>query len=372
MVRVRARAWCVLVVAFVAFAPFSAVADSVADFYRGKRMTILISSPPGSGYDAYARLLARNIVRYIPGNPTMVAQNMPAAAGLVLLNTAYNTGARDGTLIFTLHFNLPLYQAMGGRGVQYDAGKLIGLGRLLASNAVIGVATNSKSHVRTLADARRHEAVIGSTGPTSNSTVYPTIMNNLTGTKFKVVTGYSGENGVFLAMERGETDGFGSFSYLTFKSVHPDYLTNHVFEPIVQWGAKREEAWPGVPTAIDVATNPIDKRAMELASAGPDIGFSYFMPPEVPPERAAALRKAFDDMVRDPEFTAEAERAKLYLRTASGADVERLVANVLSAPPEVIDRLRALMVSKGGVRCEEYSKAEFCAKAREHSEGKSE
>ena len=362
MVRVLARASCAVVL-LAAIGSMAASADEIADFYRGKRMTILISSTAGSGYDAYARLLARNIVRHIPGNPTMVAQNLPAAGGMVLLNTAYNTGARDGTLLFTLHFNLPLYQAMGGRGVQYDAGKLIGLGRLLASNAVIGVATNSKSGVRTLQDAREREAVIGSTGATSNSTVYPTILNNLTGTKFKVVTGYAGENGVFLAMERGETDGFGSFSYLTFKSVKPDYLANDVFRPIVQWGATREDAWPDVPTAIDVAETPIDKRAMELASAGPDIGFSYFMPPEVPPARVAALRKAFDDMLADPAFKDEAERAKLFLRPASAQEVERIVQNVVSAPPDVIERLRELMVVKGGVRCEDYTKAEFCAKA---------
>jgi tripartite-type tricarboxylate transporter receptor subunit TctC len=364
MVRVLSRAsFAAIVVVATTVSPV--LADDIADFYRGKRMTILISSPPGSGYDAYARLLARNIVRHIPGAPTMVAQNMPAAGGMVLLNTAYTTGARDGTLLFTLHFNLPLYQAMGGRGVRYDAGKLIGLGRLLASNAVIGVASESKSGVRTLADAIQREAVIGSTGATSNATVYPTILNNLVRTKFKVVSGYEGENGVFLAMERGEIDGFGSFSYLTFKSVRPDYLTKKMFNPIVQWGSKREEAWSDVPTAIDVADTPVDKRAMEIASAGPDIGFSYFMPPEVPPERVAALRKAFADMIGDPVFLEEAERAKLYLRTASAEEVERIVTNVLSAPAEVIERLTQLMVSKGGVRCEDYTQAEFCTKAAE-------
>jgi len=363
MVRVLARAAlaAAAVIGITHAAPASA--DPIADFYQGKRITFLISGPPGSGYDAYARLLAHNIGRHIPGNPTIVPQNMPAAGGMVLLNTAYTSGARDGTLIFTVHFNLPLYQAMGGRGVHYDAGKLIGLGRLLASNAVIGVSSTSKSHVKTLADAIAREAVIGSTGASSNATVYPTIMNNMVGTKFKVVTGYQGEDGVFLAMERGETDGFGSYSYLTFKSVHPDYLTKKIFYPIVQWGSKREEAWADVPTAIDTAKTPIDKRAMELASSGPEIGFSYFMPPDVPKDRVAALRKAFDDMLKDPTFLKEAERAKMYLRTASGEEMEAIVRNVLSAPKEVIARLTELMVAKGGAHCEDYTKAEFCAKA---------
>lgn len=365
MIRLLAR--LALAVSILAFSISVASADSVADFYKGKRITLLISGPAGSGYDAYARLLANNLSRYIPGNPTIVPQNMPAAAGLVLLNTAYNTGARDGTLIFTLHFNLPLYQAMGGRGIHFDIAKLIGLGRLLASNAVIGVGRDSKSGVKNLEDAKHHVATIGSTGASSNSTVYPSIMNNLIGTKFKVINGYQGQNGVFLAMERGEIDGFGSFSYLTFKSVKPDWLENKVFYPIVQWGEKREEAWSDVPTAIDVAKSPIDKKAMALASVGSDIGFSYFMPPDVPANRVAALRKAFNDMIADPAFLAEADKAKMYLRTASGEHMEEMVKNVLNASPEVIKRLADLMVSNGGARCEDYTKAELCGKKAEGS-----
>lgn len=358
------RSWATLAVALAAILvpPAAVSADEIADFYRGKRMTILISSPPGSGYDTYARLLARGLPPHIPGNPTMVPQNMPGAGGMTLLNQAYNSGARDGTLVFTLHFTLPLYQAMGGRGVRFDAAKIIGLGRLLASNAVIGVATNSKSNVRTLADAVARESVIGSTGVSSNATIYPTILNNMLGAKFKIVSGYAGEGDIFLAMERGEVDGFGSYSYLTFKATKPDYLTKKLFYPIIQWGTKREDEWSDVPTAIDTATMPVDKRAMELASSGPDIGFSYFMPPEVPTLRVRALRAAFDEMIKDPVFLAEAERQNLPLRTASGEAMEESVRSVLSATPDVINRLTELQVTKGGVMCQDYTKAEFCSK----------
>jgi tripartite-type tricarboxylate transporter receptor subunit TctC len=349
-------------VAAVCVLATAASADPVADFYKGKRMTLLISGPAGSGYDQYARLLGSNIGRFIPGNPTVVPQNMPAAAGLVLLNTAYNTGARDGTLIFGLHFNLPLYQAMGGRGVQFDIAKLIGLGRLLASNAVIGVGKSSKTGVKNLEDAKKRVTTIGSTGASSNATVYPSIMNNLIGTKFKVINGYEGQNGVFLAMDRGEIDGFGSFSYLTFKAVKPDWLENKTFYPLVQWGEKREEAWSDVPTAIDVAQTEIDKQAMRLASVGSDIGFSYFMPPDVPADRVAALRKAFEDMIVDPEFLAQAAKAKMDLRTATGEHMEEMVRNVLRAPPEAIKRLTDLMVQNGSARCEDYTDSQFCSK----------
>src|SRR3954467_14009926 len=137
---IRALAVAALAVAALAG---PALADPIADFYGGKRLSFLISAPAGSGYDTYARLLARHITRHIPGNPGYVAQNMPAAGGMVLLNSVYNTGARDGTVIFTLHFNLPLYQALGGCGVRFDAAKLIGLGRLLASDTAIGVSSRS-------------------------------------------------------------------------------------------------------------------------------------------------------------------------------------------------------------------------------------
>jgi tripartite-type tricarboxylate transporter receptor subunit TctC len=358
----RRFAITVMLLAVAANWPRLAVAEPIADFYRGKVITLLISAPPGTGYDAYARLMARHLGNHIPGNPTIIAKNHPAAGGVVLLNSAYNTGARDGTLLFTLHFNLPLYQAMGGQGVRFDAAKFIGLGRLLASNVVIGVAANSKSGVRNLSDAMQREALIGSAGATSNSTVFPTIINNLLGAKFKVVSGYEGEGGVFLAMERGEIDGFGSYSYLTFKSIRPDYLEKKLFFPIVQWGAKREEAWSDVPTAIDLAQTPIDKKAMELVSAGADIGFSYFMPPQTPGDRVLALRHAFTAMINDPAFLADAERSKLYLRPASAEDVEKIVGNVLAAPPEVIDRLTHLMGSSTETKCENYTKAEFCSK----------
>lgn len=352
----------VFVASLALVATTSVRADDVADFYRGKRVTLLISGPAGSGYDIYARLLAGNLGRFIPGNPAIVAQNMPAAAGLVLANTAYNTGARDGTLLMTLHFNLPLYQAMGGQGVRFDAAKLPALGRLLASNAVIGISANSKSGVTNFAQAREKASVIGGTGPTSNAMIYPTILNNLAGAKFRVVSGYEGENGVFLAMERGELDGFGSYSYLTFKAVKPDYLEKKLFHPIVQWGARREEAWPDTPTAIDIAQTPGDKRAMEVASAGPDLGFSYFMPPDVPAARAAALRKAFDDMTRDQAFLAEAARLRLDLRPAPAREVEAIVANVISAPVSVIERLTRLMDATGAVQCLDFARPELCAK----------
>lgn len=352
-----------------------AAADPIADFYQGKRMTILISSRAGSGYDVYARLLGRNLGRHIPGNPRIIPKNMPGAGGMRLLNHAYNKAPRDGSTLFTLHFNLPLWQAIGGSGVKYDAGKIIGLGRLVASNAVIGVWTTSNAKVASLADAIKRQAVIGSTGATSNSTIYPIMLNNLLGAKFKVVHGYAGAFGVFLAMERGEIDGFGSYSYLTFKAVKPHYLSKKLFQPIVQWGPKREADWSHIPTAIDLAKTPLDRQAMEIASSGPRIGFSYFMPPKVPSGRVKALRNAFNAMVKDKAFLADAKKLNMYLRTATGQEIEKIVADVLAAPPSAIARLKDLRVRKDRkVGCKQFSKTsskgKFCRKKRKRKKKK--
>ncbi|MEE8516011.1 MAG: hypothetical protein V3T02_05150, partial [Alphaproteobacteria bacterium] len=351
-----------------------AAADPIADFYKGKRMTILISSRAGSGYDVYARLLGRNLGRHIPGNPRIIPKNMPGAGGMRLLNHAYNKAPRNGSTLFTLHFNLPLWQAIGGSGVKYDASKIIGLGRLVASNAVVGVWSKSTSKVASLADAIKRQAIIGSTGATSNSTIYPIMLNNLLGSKFKVVHGYAGAFGVFLAMERGEIDGFGSYSYLSFKAVKPHYLEKKLFQPIVQWGPKREAGWPDIPTAIDLAKTAVDKKAMEIASSGPRIGFSYFMPPKVPKARVRALRAAFNAMVKDKAFLADAAKLKMSLRTATGQEIEKIVAGVMSAPADAIARLKDLRVRKDRkVGCKQHSKAskgKFCRKKRKRKKKK--
>jgi tripartite-type tricarboxylate transporter receptor subunit TctC len=346
------------------FAARSAQADPVANFYKNKQIELLISAEEGTGYDSYARLLARHLGDHIPGHPTIVPQNMPGAGGMIVANDAYNSAPRDGTTIFTLHFTLPLYQAMGGQGVRFDAQKFPAIGRLLASNVVIGIWTKSKSGVRNVADAEQKVSVIGSTGMTSNSTVYPIILNHMIGTKFKIASGYRGQGDIFLAMERGEVDGFGSYSYLTFKSSKPDWLTKKLFYPIVQWGAKREQAWPDVPTAADLAKTPTDKKAMEIVSAGSDIGFSYFLPPGVPAARVAAIRKAFQDMLVDPAFLADAAQARLDLRPQSAAEVEATVHDVVAAPPAAIERLAGLMATNGVVDCQEYANSSQCAGAK--------
>jgi tripartite-type tricarboxylate transporter receptor subunit TctC len=321
----------------------AALADTaaVADFYKGKTIRVVVGAPAGDAYDTYARLLVRHLGNHIPGNPGFVVENQPGAGGMVELNNAYNLGPFDGTLVYSLNFNMPLFQMLGESGVKYDLKNISCMGRLLASNAVTAVAKASASGVTDLASARDKEAVIGSTGVASNSTQYPVILNRMAGTKFKVVPGYEGAAALLLAMDRGEVDGFGSYSYLTFKSTRPQYLDE--INPIVQWGEKREEAWPNTPTAMEIATNDVDQRAMQVVSAGPDLGFSYCIPPNVPQERVEALQTGFDETVKDPDFLSDAANAKLDLRVATGQEVSQIVSDVLTAPANVVDRVRDLI-----------------------------
>ncbi len=344
-------------------------ADEIFDFYQNKTINLQISGAAGSGYDLYARLLSRHLGMQIPGSPKIAPQNVPAAGGITVANNAFNLGPNDGTLLITLHFTLPLYQAMGGRGVRFDAGKFRGVGKLLSSNVVIGVSSDSKSGVIDLETARNAIATIGSTGGTSNSTIFPMMINSIAGTKFKLVRGYKGEGDIFLAMERGELDGFGSYSYLTFKSVRPEYLTSKLFRPIVQFGLAREGDWRNVPTAIEVATNPIDAEAMRLASIGSEIGFSYVTPPNVPSNRLNALKNAFQKMIQDREFQSDAAKSNMFLRVASGDVVDDLIRSVLAAERESVERLTQLMAEDPASQCSEYPNSSLCGGRRNEANG---
>ncbi len=333
-------------------------AAKVADFYQGKTITVQIGNGPGGGYDTYARSMGRHIARHIPGQPRVIAINMPGAGGLKSVNRAYNIGPKDGSLIFSLNINLPMYQVMGGRGVMFDAGKFIGLGRLTHSNELIG--TWHASPIKTFADATKKQAIIGSSGASSNSTVYPMIAVNMLDAKFKIVTGYKGSSQFLLAMERGELDGFGSMSYASLAAGKPQYLTGKLINGLFQVGFKREKAWPDVPTLIDLARTPNEKRAMEVVAAGPAIGRSYMLPPGVPKDRVTALRAAFQAMLEDKDFLAEAKRLKMVLRPGTGKEVEDIIAGVLTTPPKVIDLLHTVMLRKGLEHCELYTKVAKC------------
>jgi tripartite-type tricarboxylate transporter receptor subunit TctC len=347
----------------------SAVAE---DFYKGKTVKILISSGAGGGYDLYARFLARHMERHIPGKPTIVAQNMPGAGGMKLLNHAYNAGAQDGTEMFTLHQNLPMYQRMGARGVKYDARKIQGIGRLSAGNELL--LASAKSGVKSYKDLYERELIVGSTGASSNSTVYPYLARNMLGLKFKVIAGYKSGTEVKLAMERGELQGMGSWSLGSIYVSGPEYLTNGQIVPIVQFGFKREKEWPDAPTVLEIAKADADRKALEVVLIGPEIGRSYWVGPKVPQERVKILRTAFNNVLKDKQFLQEFKRQKMLERFATGEEMDAFIAKIFAAPDPAIDRLRQVMTKTGGGRCQDYSKGGVCAqkKAKKKKSEKSE
>jgi tripartite-type tricarboxylate transporter receptor subunit TctC len=368
ILRVFGAGLAALAGAIVFTAGNAAQADSAADFYKGKRISLMISSGPGPGYDFFARLLAPHLSKHVPGNPRIIPQNQPGAGGMKLLNFAYNQGPRDGTMIFTLHTALPLQQVLGQRGVRYDASKLIAIGRIAAGNSTTAVW--HKTGIKSIADLKNKDVLIGGSTATSSTVIFPTVARNMLGLKLKVVAGYSGMRQVMLAMERGELGGFGNLTLASLSSSYPHYLSKGLITPLVQWGLTREKDWANVPLASELTDDPVARKAVEVLSAQMEIGRSYYLPPGVPGDRVAALRKAVKDTVADPEFQRRAEKTKAEIRYMSGPDLEKIIADVLSAPKPAVERLKTLMVRSGGGRCDQYSDVKVCRKAKKKKKKK--
>lgn len=335
------------------------------EFYKGKTVSVLISSDAGGGYDLYARILARHIDRHIPGKPTMLAQNMPGAGGMRLLNHAYNMARQDGTTFFTLHQNLPMFQRMGARGVKYDARNIRSIGRLSAGNELL--LASATSGFRSYKDLYQREIVVGSTGASSNSTVYPYLATNMLGLRFKVVIGYKSGTEVQLAMERGELQGMGSLALGSMYATAPQFLKPGAIVPLVQFGMKREREWPDAPTVVELAKSPEDKAALEVVAVGPEIGRSYWVGPKVPAERLADLRKAFSETIKDARFLDEFTRQRMLARFATGEEMDGYIKTLFAAPQSSIDRLREAMTKGGTGRCQDYSKGASCTEAKKKS-----
>lgn len=340
----------------------AATADEVGKFFAGKRINLLISTGVGGGYDLYARLVAAHMGKHIPGNPTLVPQNQPGAGGIRVLNYAYNQAPRDGTVIFTLHIGLPLHQALARDGVRYDTAKIIGVGRITAGNSSTGVWKSAG--VKSFEDALKTEVVVGATQSSSNSAVFPTVGAVILGAKIRVVTGYKSQEEVMLAMERGEVQGFGSEALASMQAAHPDYVNGVHYFPLFQWGLKREKVWANVPLASELAKNEIDRRALEVLSAQMDIGRSYYLPPEVPQDRVAALRAAFTKAVEDPALVAAAKTARAEIRYASGEETEEMIKRVLTAPKDALERLQRAMAVKSEATCEQFTEKSHCLQAK--------
>lgn len=323
----------------------AAKADAVADFYRGKTMQMIIATSPGGDYDTRGRLLARHMGRLLPGEPTIIAQNMPGGVGIAAANHMAAAAPRDGTVLHMLMQNMPAHQAVGGQGVKFDTRKLIFLGTTTDTPNVI----NSwyTTGIKTIEDARQRELVVGAAGTATPAAYYPAALNAMAGTKFKIVTGYPGGNDVNLAMEKGEVGGRGSNAWASWKSSRPQWLAENKIHILVQIGLKRHPDLPNVPLLYELASNDADREVLRFISADTAISRAAVTTPDTPPERVVALRKAFMDTMRDPQFLAEAEKMQVDISPLSGEESQAIADRIVAAPPDVIARAKLLLEGTG-------------------------
>ena len=317
--------------------PNVARADSVADFYKGKSINIIVGFGPGGGYDLYARTLAQHLGRHIPGNPSIVVQNMTGAGSVRAANFVYNSAPKDGTTIAAVNQNMPMYQLLGGKAAQFDASKLAWIGSMGGSNGLLYVWHTSKT--KTIDDAKKNVVILGGTGTNSDSHIFPTLINNLLGTKFKVVNGYSGgSKEVHLALERGEVEGRGGNAWASLKSSNKNWLDEKKITMLVQIGLEPEPELPDVPLLLDLVKSDEDKKVVTLVSLPTFLGYAHWVAPEVPADRLEALRAAYDATMKDPAFLADTKKLDMMLRPKSGAELTKIVQRVANTPKPIINK----------------------------------
>jgi len=311
-------------------------ADPVADFYRGKTVQVLVGFGPGGGYDLYARTVARYMGKHIPGNPTMVPQNMPGAGGVKVMNYLYNVAHKDGTVIATFARGLAIEPLLGhAQGMQFDATKFGWVGSV--SNEVSICAYWNTTGIKTWQDMETKPSSIGASAAGADSEIFPTVLRNLFHLPAKVVTGYSnGGADIVLGMERGEVGGRCGWSWSSLLSENKALLDNKKINIVLQLGLQKFEDLPDVPSVMDLPTSPQNKAALKLIVSRQSIARPFAAPPGLPPERLQALRAAFDETMKDPQFLAEAKRLNLEVRPVAGPDVQKLVKELYATPPDVV------------------------------------
>ena len=324
----------------------SAKADDIADFYRGKKLSLIVSTDAGGGYDIWARLLARHFSRHMPGNPDIVVQNMPGSGGLRVMNMMDGVAARDGTVIAIVHSTAPFTPLLEPHRGKFDAGRYGWIGSMAKESSVcVGWAT---ARAKTFEDLKSHEMIVGSTGAGSHMEIYPRLMNRLFGTKFRIVSGYKGGNDIYLAMERGEAEGRCGVTMPGIRNTRPDWFTQKKANFLIQTGLTpgTDEALKGVPDLIDMARNEQERQMMELLFANGEIQVPVSAPPGVPTARLAALRDAFKRTMADKALIDEGRKQTMEAQFVSGQDVEKLIAKVYATPPSVVKATIAAVSEK--------------------------
>jgi len=326
------------------FASSSAWAQvSAGDFFTGKTITIVTSTGPGGGYDLAARLIARYMPRRIPGLANVLVQNMPGAGNLRAANYLYEIAPRDGTTIGVLENAIPLKQVLDNTNVRFDSTKFNWIGSTGGHNEVI-MALGSAG-IDGVDDLRRREVVLGGTGPGSSIVMYPAAMNNVLGTKFKIVTGYTSSTEIYLAMDRGEVAA-RSGTIASVNNWRPDAIATGKIRILAQIGLKRDAQLPDKPLIAELADTAEKRDALSLVSSPGALGQPYLLPPGVPDDRIALLRQAFGETLRDADLLTDAAKIQAEIEPMSGEQVAAIIRDVVNAPPAIIEKARAAIELK--------------------------
>jgi len=308
--------------------------------FKGKTVTIVASFEAGGPYDFYSRLIARHIGAHLPGTPNVVVQNMPGAGGLRGANYLYNVAARDGTVLGVVSQTVAVGQVLATTpGIQYDARRYTWVGRINSNVEVHH--TWHASGIRNIEDAKKREVILAGTGPTSSSVVMPRLMNELIGTRFKVVTGFQGPTSAQLAFERGEVEGIVK-PWSSIKTSTPDWLRDKKINLIVQYTQMRHPELPDVPAIVELGQDEAQRQIFALFAGGATLGTALLAPPGVPQRTAAALRAAFDAAMRDPALRDEVRRSGTDIDPLSGLEIHRVIDSTFNIAPEVLEHARKL------------------------------
>ena len=326
----------------------------VARFYDGKTIQMIVGSGAGGGYDLYARMVARHLGRFVPGNPGFITQIMPGAGGVVGANYVANVAAKDGTVIGGAQREVPLIQLMGQKGPRYESARLHWLGSLASEPSVCAVAT--RTGIQSFGEVFEREFVIGGTGPNTTE-IFPAMLNNILGARYKLIKGYPSTPPVHVAIERGELDAICQ-SWASFKEQASGTMMKGEIKPLVQMALRPDPEMTklNVPLIFDFIkaehvrpefTVDQAKAYFTLVISTGFAGRPYFVAPEVPSARVKALRDAFDAMVKDPVFIAEAEKQKREIDYVSGEDLQKIIVELSATPPETMAKLEELMQFQG-------------------------
>jgi tripartite-type tricarboxylate transporter receptor subunit TctC len=333
------RSLRVVLAAVVSLTPVGAMAQPVGDFYRGKTVSLILGYPGGGSNGIYARAVARHLGRHIPGNPTVIFRSMPGAGSLIAANHLFNVAPKDGTALGFISATIPLEELLGVGGAKFKSAEFNWIGRVAPGVNMTFV--KDTSPVKRIEDVYKREVILGASGRSSTVAIYPAVLANVVGAKFKLVMGYSGSPDAMLAMERGEVEGH-STSMEIVRALHPSWLSEKKITILVQYALTRHPEMTDVPMSWELGRTPQEQQVLKLVASATEIGKRVMAPPGIPAERVQALRRAFDATMKDPAFIDAVKKIRGEIGALTGEEVQALIGELDTLPQSLFDRVKSV------------------------------